>query len=94
VKNLFALFAVAALAAVGCDDKGKSSGRATNQSTGSHLVQTNRATVDTTTHVTNTVHLGTETGTRTHTEVRTVTKPESKPGGPAVPDPNKKNGKD
>jgi hypothetical protein len=82
VKKLFALLAVAALAAVGCDDK-KSTGKPSNATTGGTYVKTDTVRHDVTTHVTNTVELHTAVETRLHTAATTVTKPGDK--GPAVP---------
>ena len=88
MKKLFALFAVAALAAVGCDDK-KSTGKPTNATTGGTFVKTDTVARDVTTKVTNTVVVGTDVVTRTHTVGTTVTVPggtRTKPEGPGLPD--------
>jgi len=86
VKKVFALLAVAALAAVGCDDK-KSTNKPENK-TGGTYVQTNKAETTVHTEVTHTKVVGTETATHTDTKVNTVTKPalpdggkDKKPGG-------------
>ena len=52
MKKLFAMFAVCALAAVGCDDKNKSTGGAKTNTT---LVTTKTEKVETQTNVTHTV---------------------------------------
>jgi hypothetical protein len=91
VKKLFALFAVAALAAVGCDDKKSTGGGGTKTQTRTesvlHTATNTRTLADVTVRkdVTNTVDL-------TVRVTPSVTKPTDK--GPVVPDPNKKNGKD
>lgn len=88
MKKLFALLAVAALAAVGCDDK-KSTGKPSSATSGATYAQTNTVRHDVTNRVTNTVEVHTGTETRVHTVATTVTKPAGDNKGPGLP-----NGKD
>jgi hypothetical protein len=89
VKKLFALFAVAALAAVGCDDKKTSS--KTNATTGGTYIQKNTVEERGRATVTDTVVQQTGTVRSTETARVTTTVKDTKPGGPGLPD---KNGKD
>ncbi len=84
MKKLFALLAVAALAAVGCDDK-KSTAKPENKTGGTYL-QTVKTDTTVHTDVTHTKVIGVETATHTDTKVHTVTT--TKPGdkGPGLPD--------
>lgn len=82
MKKLFALLAVAALTAVGCDDK-KTTGKPSNATTGATYDQTNTVRVNATTVVQNTVVQHTATITDTKTVQKTVTVPEK--GGPGIP---------
>lgn len=84
MKKLFALLAVAALAAVGCDDK-KSSGKPSSATTGGTYVKTDTVRHDVTNRVTNTVEVHTGTETRVHTVATTVTKPAGDNKGPGLP---------
>lgn len=74
MKKLFALIAVAALAAVGCDDK-KSTGKPSSATTGGTYVQTNTVRGETHATVINTVLQHTATVNETKTVEKTVTKP-------------------
>jgi hypothetical protein len=94
VKKLFALLAVVALAAVGCDDK-KTTGKPSNATTGGTYEKKDTVRADTTATVTNTVlqHTATETKTNTVQVTKTVDVPK-KPGGegPTPPDKPKDKG--
>jgi hypothetical protein len=87
VKTLFALFAVAALAAVGCEDK-KSTGKPTNATTGGTYRQTDTVRERGTTVVTDTVIHGTATVRETGTVKVTKTVTDT-PKGPGLPDKDK-----
>jgi hypothetical protein len=83
VKKLFALLAVAALTAVGCDDK-KSTGKPSSATTGGTYVDTKTVHGEAHATVTNTVLEHKATVTETKTVEKTVTKPDNK--GPGLPD--------
>ena len=83
MKKLFALLAVAALAAVGCDDK-KSTGKPSSATTGGTYERTVTGRGEAHTTVINTVLEHKATVTDTKTDVKTVTKPADK--GPGLPD--------
>lgn len=87
MKKLFALFAVAALAAVGCDDK-KSTGKPTNAATGGTYRQTDTVKERHTAVVTDTVIHGTASVKETGTVKVTKTVTEN-PKGPGLPDKDK-----
>jgi hypothetical protein len=83
VKKLFAVLAVFALAAVGCDDK-KTSAKPGDK--GTVVVQTNKAEQTVHTDVTHTKIVGTETVHKTDTRVHTVEVPNTKTEkGPTPP---------
>jgi hypothetical protein len=87
VKKLFALLAVFSLAAIGCDDKSKSTGKPTNATQGGTYMKTDTREHDVTNKVTNTVVQNTVDVTRVHTAATTVTvnKTPDKGPGPSVP---------
>jgi hypothetical protein len=96
VKKILALLAVCALGAVGCDDKGKTTGGTkTTATAGGNYERT--VTVPATGHatVTDTVHEHKATETKTETKVVTKTVEDNKKpgGGPAVPPPGGDSGK-
>jgi hypothetical protein len=74
VKKIFALLAVAALAAVGCDDK-KTTGKPSNATTGGTYERTVTGHGESHATVTNTVLEHKATVTDTKTVEKTVTKP-------------------
>jgi hypothetical protein len=90
VKKLFALFAVAALATVGCDDK-KSTSKTTG--TGGTYRATDTVRVDSTKTVTDTVIRGTDTVRNTDTVRVTRTVDSTKDKGPTIPGTKDKNDK-
>jgi len=87
MKKLFALLAVASLAAVGCNDN-KTTGKPSNATTGGTFVKTDTVRHDVTVPLTNTVIHNTAVETNTKTVEKTVTKP----GGPGLPDGKGKGG--
>ena len=90
MKKLFALMMVAALAAIGCDDK-KSSPKA-----GTTPTMNPQRTTEPGGHRTTEPgdHKTTEPGANKTTESKKTTDPGKKPDGPVVPDPKKGDGKD
>jgi hypothetical protein len=89
VKKLFALMAIASLAAIGCDDKKTSPPKG-----GGTVTQTRTNTVVGTDTYTRTVVETSATKTLSVPVVTTTTiKDSKKPDGPVVPDPKKGDGK-
>ena len=83
MKKILAFVAVFALAAVGCDDKGKSTSK-TSAGTGGTYEKRDTVKVESHATVTNTVlqHTATVTETKTAAVTKTVDVPK---GGPAIP---------
>ena len=91
MKKLFALLAVVSLAAIGCDDKSKTTGKPSTQTTGGNYVKTDTVKVEAHATVTNTVNVNTAVITDTKTVAVTKTVEGRKPDGPGLP-PEKKPG--
>jgi hypothetical protein len=90
VKKLFALLAVVALAAIGCDDKSKTTGKPSGATGGGTFEKKDTVQREVNATVTNTVlqHTAVETKTNTVAVTKTVDVTKT-PGGPAIPDPKK-----
>ena len=86
MKKLFALLAVVSLAAIGCDDKSKTTGKPTSATNaGGTYVQTDTARRDVTNTATATVVHNTVAETRVNTVLVTTTVTGKKPDGPGLP---------